>query len=648
MIADETVERVRAAADIVAIIQEFGVPLRRTGGDWRGACPFHGGKNPNFSVTPKLGAYHCFVCHEKGDVFTFLRKKQGLDFTAAVKLVGERVGIDVVDTPMRAAVQDPNEPNWEVLSSAGEWFRTQLAGDAGTAAREYLTSREIDEAARERFGIGFAPRDAGALRRYLHSLGFDDARQTEAGLLVLREGETEPRVRFRGRIMFPIVDESGHHVGFGGRALGDVTPKYLNSPESAVFHKRLTLYGLHSARQAMRKNSRAIVVEGYLDAIRLALAGFEEVVAPLGTALTTEQARLLLRYAPEVFLLYDSDEAGQKATFRSGLELLQQRAAVRVVSLPPGEDPDTFVRGQGRAAMEVQLSQAIDLFDRQVQLLERRGWFTDIRRKIRAKDRLLPTIRATADPVTKDLYLSRLSEATGIEKAILAAEAEEMPTRGRRAAAPAPEAPEAPRAEAEGEPSAAPAPFRRAPREEEGPPAPYAALSKQNAWRKRGKNAGPEWQATAVPPRPRCDEPVERALVRAMLTDRDVVERVAERHGPQEFRDADYRALFSALMDASPDDDLEAIAGRLEAAPLDRLRELTEGLESAEIALADVALNIGKLDARLLREQCDEIRREMNTADGETKKALLSQLLSMERELRLLQPMRSPRGRPRS
>jgi DNA primase len=348
-----------------------------------------------------------------------------------------------------------------------------------------------------------------------------------------------------------------------------------------------------------------------------------------------------------VFLLYDSDEAGQKATFRSGLELLQQRAAVRVVSLPPGEDPDTFVREQGRAAMEVQLSQAIDLFDRQVQLLERRGWFTDIRRKIRAKDRLLPTIRATADPVTKDLYLSRLSEATGIEKAILAAEADEMPSRGRRPSAPAPEAPEAPRAEAEGEPSA-PAPFRRAPREEEGPPAPYAALSKQNAWRKRGKNAGPEWQATAVPPRPRRDEPVERALVRAMLTDRDVVERVAERHGPQEFRDADYRALFSALMDASPDDDLEAIAGRLEAAPLDRLRELTEGLESAEIALADVALNIGKLDARVLREQCDEIRREMSTADGETKKALLSQLLSMERELRLLQPMRSPRGRPQS
>jgi DNA primase len=650
MIADETVERVRAAADIVAIMQEFGVPLRRSGGDWRGACPFHGGKNPNFSVTPKLGVYHCFVCHEKGDVFTFLSKKQGLDFTSAVKLVGERVGIDVVDTPMRAAVQDPNEPNWEVLSTAGEWFRTQLAGSAGTAARDYLTSREIDDAARERFGIGFAPRDAQALRRYLHSLGFDDARQTEAGLLVQREGETEPRIRFRGRVMFPILDESGHHVGFGGRALGDATPKYLNSPESAVFQKRRTLYGLHGARQAMRKHARAIVVEGYLDAIRLVLAGFEETIAPLGTALTSEQAKLLLRYAPEVFLLYDSDEAGQKATFRSGLELLQEHAAVRVVSLPAGDDPDTFVRAHGRPAMETQLSQAIDLFDRQVQLLERRGWFTDIRRKIRAKDRLLPTIRATADPVTKDLYLSRLSEVTGIDKAILSAEADEMPSRGRRVSAPTAVVVHTDPGPGPGPgPESGPPPSRRAPREEEGPPAPYAALAKRDAWRfKRGKHAGPDWQATAVPPRPRRDEPVERALVRAMLTDRDVVERVAERHGPQEFRDADYRALFSALMEAAPDDDLEAIAGRLEPGPLDRLRELTEGLENAEITLSDVALNVGKLDARLLREQCDEIRREMNTADAETKKSLLSQLLSMERELRLLQPMRSPRGRPQA
>ncbi|MEO7520922.1 MAG: CHC2 zinc finger domain-containing protein, partial [Gemmatimonas sp.] len=228
MIADETVERLRAAADIVAIVQESGVALRRTGGDFRGACPFHGGKNPNFSVSPKLGSYHCFVCHEKGDVFSYVRKKHGLDFTAAAKFLGERFGVEVVDVQARAAARDPNEPNWEAVSIAADWFRAQLASDAGSSAREYLTSRGIDDVARERFGIGFAPRDPQLLRRYLHTLGVDDARQIDAGLLVRREGETEPRSGFRARVMFPIFDEFGHHVAFGGRALGDRQPKYLN------------------------------------------------------------------------------------------------------------------------------------------------------------------------------------------------------------------------------------------------------------------------------------------------------------------------------------------------------------------------------------------------------------------------------------
>jgi DNA primase len=339
VISDEIIERVRTAADIVQILSEF-VPLKRAGGDYRGPCPFHGGTNPNFSVSPKRGSYHCFVCHESGDVFSFVRKRLGLDWPSAVKMIGERVGIEVVDVPMRAQAPDPNAPNFEVLAAAAEWFQRQLTEDAGgREARAYLKQRQLDESAWERFGLGFAPRDLLALRRYLHSLGADDARLIEAGLFVVREGENEPRPRFRGRLMFPILDELGRHVGFGGRALGDDTPKYLNSPESAVFQKRKTLYNMHTAKQAMRRAGRAIVVEGYLDAIRLVLAGIEEVVAPLGTALTDEQAQLLVRYASEVFLLYDSDDAGQKATFRSGLELLGHKASVRVVDVFTSENP---------------------------------------------------------------------------------------------------------------------------------------------------------------------------------------------------------------------------------------------------------------------------------------------------------------------
>lgn len=652
MIPDETVERVRSAADIVEILSEF-VPLKRSGGAWRGPCPFHQGKNPNFSVSPSHGSYHCFVCHESGDVFTFLRKRLGLDWPSAVKYVGEKVGIEVIDAPRRAQAPDPNAPNYEALAAAAEWFQRQLREEQiGRAAREYLERRGLDPHAWHRFGLGFAPRDAQLLRRYLHSLGYDDARQLEAGLLVVREGETEPRVRFRGRVMFPIQDELARHVGFGGRAMGDDAPKYLNSPESAVFQKRRTLYGLHTAKQAMRRMSRAIVVEGYLDAIRLALAGLDEVVAPLGTALTEEQAQLLVRYANEIFLLYDSDEAGQKATFRSGLELLRVKATVRVVTLPDGDDPDSFVRDRGGPALETQLGSAIDLLDRQVQLLERRGWFADLRHRRTAIDKLLPTIRAARDPLTRDLYLARLADATKLDKATLLAEAEALPDSHQRRGP-------VTRGDAGGGRDVGygdhgPPPFDGPPPEYGGGPGddapaplPPPASPARTPWKgKRWKNQGPEWQATNIPPRPRRDEPIERALVRAMLGERGVAERVAERHPPHAFRDVMYRELFEVLLTSPLDDDLERVAERVSPEALQVMRELTEGAPY-DVEAADIGLSLTKLDARVLDSRIDEIRESMLTASREVYAELMKERLELEAELRRLLPIRSPRTKPK-
>ncbi|MCO4101639.1 DNA primase [Gemmatimonas sp.] len=651
MIPDEIVERVRQSADIVEIVSEF-VPLKRSGATWRGPCPFHQGKNANFSVSPTHGSYHCFVCHESGDVFTFVRKRLGMDWPSAVKFVGEKVGIEVIDTPRRQQAPDPNAPNYEALSAAAEWFQRQLLDqDVGNAAREYLTSRDLDPHAWQKFGLGFAPADAQALRRYLHSLGYDDARLLEAGLLVLREGETEPRLRFRGRVMFPILDELGRTVGFGGRAMGDAQPKYLNSPESPVFQKRRTLYGLHTAKQAMRRESRAIVVEGYLDAIRLALAGIEEVVAPLGTALTEEQAQLLVRYATNVFLLYDSDEAGQKATFRSGMELLRAKASVQVVSLPDGEDPDTFVQSQGRQAMELQLSNAIDLFDRQVQLLERRGWFTDLRHRRTAIDKLLPTIRAAREALTREMYLARLSEATHVDKATLAAEAEALPEPGMRRGTT-----RSPGTSTGYDMGNSPPGFDGPPPDQydggdyaEPAPLPPPASEQRRPWtpgRKKGYKQGPEWQATNVPPRPRRDEPLERALVRAMLVDRGIAERVAERHPPDAFREPRYRELFGTLLHAPLTDDLEQIAERLSPDTMKVLRELTDA-GAYEAGAADIGLTLGKLDARQLETRVDEIRGAMRTATREEQDALMRERLELEAEIRRLVPIRSPRGRPK-
>ncbi|WP_411282541.1 DNA primase [Gemmatimonas sp.] len=640
MISDEIIERVRTAADIVQIISEL-VPLKRAGGDYRGPCPFHGGTNPNFSVSPKRGSYHCFVCHESGDVFSFVRKRLGLDWPSAVKMIGERVGIEVIDVPMRAQAPDPNAPNFEVLAAAAEWFQRQLTDDdAGRDARAYLQQRQLDEASWERFGLGFAPRDLQALRRYLHSLGADDARLIEAGLFVVREGETEPRPRFRGRVMFPILDELGRHVAFGGRALGDDTPKYLNSPESVVFQKRKTLYNMHTAKQAMRRANRAIVVEGYLDAIRLVLAGIEEVVAPLGTALTDEQAQLLVRYAPEVFLLYDSDEAGQKATFRSGLELLGHKATVRVVTLPQNEDPDTFVRDHGRVAMDVQLGLAIDLFDRQVQMLERLGWFSDLRRRRIAIDKLLPTIRAARDPLTRDLYLARLADVSHLDKVTLSTEADAVTEQGRRRASGGP--PE--RSNDEPQPE-----FEGPPAEPEPAPLPPPDGDKP-VWKGRKNNkygGGPEWKTTNIPPRPRRDEPVERSLVRAMLADRGIAERVSERHPPSSFRHAQYGALFAALLAAPMSDDLDQIADRLAPDALTVLRELTDGAVAISVEASDIGLSLSKLDARVLEYRVDQIREAMRTATREAQDALMKERLELEAEIRRLLPIRSPRAKPK-
>ncbi|MFN8667250.1 MAG: DNA primase [Gemmatimonadaceae bacterium] len=404
-------------------------PAQGAGGNYRGPCPFHQGVNRNFSVTTTKGKfYHCFVCKESGDVFSFLQKRLGVDWPTAVRMVAEKSGIELHETKARREGPDPREPLWEANAAAQQYFQRILwEDDLGGPARDYLASREVTRAVADRFGLGFAPREIGLMRAYLNSIGIDDTRLLEAGLLVKRDETEEPRPRFRNRLIFPIHDVTGRIAGFGGRLIGPGEPKYLNSAESTIYSKGRLLYHLHQARNAIRKADRAIVVEGYFDALRLAAAGIESVVAPLGTALTNEQAQLLARYSKNVYLLYDSDQAGLKATFRAGDELLAEGATVRVVSLPDGDDPDTFVQKRGGDALERQLKDAIDVFERKIQLLDRAGWFADLTRRRSAVDRLLPTIRATRDPVMRDLYLARASEVSHVGREVLQREVEEGP-----------------------------------------------------------------------------------------------------------------------------------------------------------------------------------------------------------------------------
>jgi len=399
----------------------------------------------------------------------------------------------------------------------------------------------------------------------MNSLGFDDARLLEGGLLSRQDQDSEPRPRFRGRLMFPILDVMGGNVGFGGRILGSGEPKYLNSAESPIFSKGKLLYGLNRSRNHIRRADRALIVEGYFDAMRLMSSGIEEVVAPLGTALTESQAALLKKYTSNIYLLYDSDSAGLKATFRAGDELLSQGFSVRVVTLPAGEDPDTFVRTNGAAGLEDALTKAIDVFDRKIQILDRAGWFGELQKKRRALDRLLPTIRATSDEIMRDLYIGRASEVTGVDRAILLRELDS------RRAAPQP----APRIVERDIPSMAP-----------------AIRGRTSDRRETRRDAGTS---------------AERELVRAMLAQRSQVESIAERVGPDSFRNRDLRAIFSALLEIGEDASLEELATKLDSEAIALAEELLEDSDAIVDAGRTIDDSITKLTVRGIEDRLTEI-----------------------------------------
>ncbi len=438
MIPDEVIEQVRDGADLLSVIGET-VELKRTGSDYRGPCPFHGGQHRNFAVIPKKGRYYCFVCKESGDVFSWYMKRLGMDYPTAVREVARKVGIVIPESTQRQG-PDPREPIFQAVSVAHDWFARQLRElPEAEDARKYLVGRGFDLEGLEPFELGFAPRGP-QFGQAMRQLGLDDAIMLEAGLLARRQdGTIIPR--FRGRLLFPIHDLRGRVVGFGGRILGAGEPKYLNSPETPIFKKGQTLYNLHAAKNAIRKEGLVIVVEGYFDVLRLVVAGCEHVVAPLGTALTGDQAALLKRYAPVAVLLLDSDMAGLKATFRAADEMLRHEMRVKVATMPPGEDPDTLLQKGGLPALEPILKDAVDVMERKIQILDRRGWFSGIEHRREALDRLLPTIRATKDPIQRELYLSLVSERSGVAKTVLEHEVEQAARKSEAFAAAAEQRP---------------------------------------------------------------------------------------------------------------------------------------------------------------------------------------------------------------
>ena len=345
------------------------VALKRAGREFKGLSPFKQERTPSFTVNDQKGFYHCFASGEHGDIFAFVVQTEGLSFPEAVEQLAQEAGVPMPKQAVQdVAAEDERVRLYRLLEASAAFFEKQLAGQAGQETRRYLEKRGLRRETVAEFRLGYAPNNRNGLKEHLAGLGFVTADMVAAGMLIGGEDIPVPYDRFRNRVMFPITDLKGRVIAFGGRALdADAPAKYLNSPETPLFHKGAVLFNAHRARGPAHDKNQVIVVEGYMDVIALAESGFPQTVAPLGTALTEDQLRLLWRLAPEPILCFDGDTAGRRAAFRAvetALPHLRPGCSVQFAFLPEGVDPDDFVRQNGAGALgEVLQSRLRPLFD---------------------------------------------------------------------------------------------------------------------------------------------------------------------------------------------------------------------------------------------------------------------------------------------
>ncbi|HEX6308848.1 MAG TPA: DNA primase [Longimicrobiales bacterium] len=578
MIPESIIDEIRVRADIVEVVGEQ-VPLKRAGKDFRALCPFHHEKTPSFYVVPRGAFYKCFGCGESGDVFTFLMKRGGLSFQDAVRELGKKYGVDVPDPRLEHEHEEPHRVLFEAVAFAHDFFRRRLTDSAeGARARQYLDERGIDHAAVERFGLGCAPDAWRALREEAHRHAIEDDVLIAAGLIKESERGDEPYDRFRDRVIFPIAELSGRVIAFGGRVLSRSAnaPKYLNSPETPIYHKGDILYGLNWSKSAIRREGAALVVEGYMDYVSLAARGIENVVAGMGTAMTEAQANLLARYTGKALMLYDSDAAGLRATFRTADALLHTGVHPLVVTLPAGEDPDSIVRRGGADALRPYLDDAVDVVERKIQMLEERGFFDDIEGVRRALDRLLPTLRATVDPALRDIYTARIAQRTGVRRETLERDIERAP--------PIP-------AEPRRTPSV-PADRRHA-------ADPFAA---------------------------------ERILLTILIADRALIPHVREEVSPGHLRDARYREIFETLCN-DPEIGTPALSSSAEPvwqALVAGTAEIVDAAKSLRAVVADIHIPALSLREKYLDDQ-------LETAVGDDQIRLMRERQALKQQRQLLE-----------
>lgn len=369
MYSSEIIEEVVSRNDIVDVISNY-VKLKKNGSSYTGLCPFHNEKSPSFSVSPGRQLYHCFGCGVGGNVITFVMEYENYTFLEAVRVLAERVGMNLPETDYSSEekkLKDMKTKLLEINKIAATYYYRQLRSEQGALGYAYLKKRDLSDETINRFGLGYSGQDGRALYKYMKEQGYDDDLLKESGLFTYEKGA---RDNFWNRVMFPIMDINNKVIGFGGRVMGDAKPKYLNSPETKLFDKSRNLYGINIARSSRKGNF--IICEGYMDVIALHQAGFNQAVASLGTALTPGQARLMKRYTDNVLITYDSDEAGTKAALRAIPILKEAGLSTKIVNLSPYKDPDEFIKALGTEVFEERMNKAENSFMYEIGVIERK------------------------------------------------------------------------------------------------------------------------------------------------------------------------------------------------------------------------------------------------------------------------------------
>lgn len=423
----DAVEAVRAAADLYEVVSEY-VALKKSGAKWRGLCPFHSEKTPSFYVDPEKQLYYCFGCSSGGDVFKFLMLYEKLDFPEALRSLAGRYNITLPQA--RGGETSERQKVIAVNRQALTWFREQLARPAGEKARKYLASRGIDSAVAEKYLLGYAPESWSGLKDHLGRASGQAREQREglalqAGLLARKEETGRTYDRFRDRVIFPIVNLADEVIGFGGRVLGTGEPKYLNSPDTPAFSKGENLYGLPFAKEAIRRDGHAVLVEGYMDAIALQAAGVGQAVATLGTGFTSGHVRLLKRFTDQVAVNFDPDTAGRQATRRSLETLLENGFEVKVVALPQGKDPDRYVRDEGVEKYRQRLQGALPYVEYLAREVAGRVDLGQARGKVQALNEVMPFLARMDNPVRRASHVELLASVFGIEDRLVLQELKE-------------------------------------------------------------------------------------------------------------------------------------------------------------------------------------------------------------------------------